>query len=493
MRQTMSLQSKRELLQALRNPYENATVDQKTQLLNGFLAATGYSRKHAIKLMRTKNLKRKQPIRASAYDQEVKDALCRVWQAAGCICSKRLIPFLPEFIPALERFNNITLTDETRESLLRLSAATADRMLKSERQRLGRSVSMTKRGNLLRRQIAIRTSAQWNNVEPGFFEGDLVAHNGGNPHGQFIHTLTLTDIASGWTECVSLLRKSDEEVIAAIVKVRKCLPIPLLGLDTDNGSEFINHKLSDYCKNEGIIFTRSRVFKSNDQAHVEEKNGSVVRRFVGHRRFEGKRLHQLMTDLYELTRLFVNYCQPSSKLESKNRDGGHVTKRYDKAKTPCQRLLELEINAAIKEKLRNTFETLDPVRLLTRIEAVQLELEANTKIFLKVPASTEAVEALEILVRTSERKDAIEAKPFTKAKTGRKSIISEEVRRQINSSMHQDPSMTATALMPLLEKRHPGKFTNKQWATLARQIRTWRIAHPEYKPLYPASPKLYYD
>jgi hypothetical protein len=489
----MSLQSKRELLQALRDPYENATVDQKTQLLNGFLAATGYSRKHAIKLMRTKSPERKQRVRASAYDQNVKDALCTVWQAAGCICSKRLIPFLPEFIPALERFNNITLSEETKESLLCLSAATADRMLKSERQRLGRSVSMTKRGNLLRRQIAIRTSAQWNNVEPGFFEGDLVAHNGGNPHGQFIHTLTLTDIASGWTECVSLIRKSDEEVVAAIAKVRKCLPMPLLGLDTDNGSEFINHRLSDYCKNEEITFTRSRVFKSNDQAHVEEKNGSVVRRFVGHRRFEGKRLHQLMTDLYELTRLFVNYFQPSSKLESKNRDGGHVTKRYDKARTPCQRLLELEICGAIKEKLRNTFEKLDPVKLLAGIEAIQLELDATAKIFVNVPASTEAAEALGNLLRASERKDAIEAKPATKAKTGRKSIVCEAVSREINSLMYQDPSMTATALMPLLEKRHPGKFRNKQWATLARQIRQWRIAHPEYKPLYPASPKIYYD
>jgi len=489
----MSLQSKRELLDALRNPYKNATVVQKTQLLDGFLAATGYSRKHAIKLMRAKRTASKKRARASRYDHDVKDALCAVWQAAGCICSKRLIPFLPEFIPALERFNSIALSDSTRQSLLRLSTATADRMLRSERQRLGRSVGMTKGGSLLRRQIAIRTSAQWSDVKPGFFEADLVAHNGGNPHGQFIHTLTITDIASGWTECVSLLRRSDDDVVAAIAKVRKCLPVPLLGLDTDNGTEFINHKLSDYCKNEDIIFTRSRVFKSNDQAHVEEKNGSVVRRFVGHRRYEGKRLHQLMTDLYELTRLFVNYFQPSSKLASKNREGGHVTKRYDRARTPCQRLLELEIDEARKKKLQSTFESLNPVRLLARIEAVQSELDSHTRMFLGVPASTEVAEAEEILVRHSKKTGPIQAASSTRAKTGRKSIVSEAVVREINSLLHQEPSMTATGLMPLLEKPYPGMFGNKQWATLARQIRKWRLAHPEYKPLYPPSPPVYYD
>jgi hypothetical protein len=481
MGQTMSLLSKRELLAALREPYNSATYAEKKRLLDGFQAATGCSRKHAIKLMRksvTAAGKDRAP-RSTKYDQTVKDALSTVWQAAGCICAKRLIPFLPEFVPALERCHHIKLKRATRKNLLQLSAATADRMLKSERQRLGRSVSMTRRGNLLRRQIAVRTGAPWDDVVPGFLEGDLVAHNGGNPYGQFIHTLTLTDIASGWTECIPVIRKGDDEVLAAIKKVRNRLPMPLLGLDTDNGSEFINHKLSNYCKQENITFTRSRVFKSNDQAHVEEKNGSVVRRLVGYRRFEGEQLCRCMNELYKLTRLYVNYFQPSSKLQSKHRDGGHVTKRYDKARTPCQRLLELDIDEEIKRRLRTTFRSLNPVELLSGIESLQEKLDAKTKEMLRIPALTAVSECEQLFDQTKDEK------PPAKPKTGRKSIVSAEVRRVISFLLHQDPSLCAMGLLPLLGKRYPRMFGIKQRGTLARQVRRWRAQHPEYKRFFP--------
>ena len=484
----MSLLSKRELLAALREPYKNGTYGEKTRLLDGFQAATGCSRKHAIKLMRKEwQGAKKERVRLSPYNQEVTDALSTIWQAAGCICSKRLIPFLPTFLPILERWNHISLDPSTRDSLLQLSAATADRLLKRERQRLGRSISMTRRGNLLRRQIAVRTSAQWDDVVPGFFEGDLVAHNGGNPYGQFIHTLTITDIASGWTECMPLIRKGDDEVVAAIAKVRKRLPMPLLGLDTDNGSEFINHKLSDYCKSENIVFTRSREFKSNDQAHVEEKNGSIVRRLVGYRRFEGNRLHLLMNELYKLTSFYVNYFQPSSKLQYKERNGGHVTRRYDKARTPCQRLLELNVGEPMKARLRSTFDTLNPVELLAHIEHFQTELDASTTLILKNPASSPTAECETLLADYTAAKTETEQKAPTKPATGRKSIVSAAVTRDIHMLLHQDPSMTATALIPQLEKRYPGMFGNKRWETLARRIRKWRSEHPEYMRLYPPS------
>jgi len=346
---------------------------------------------------------------------------------------------------------------------------------------------MTRRGSLLRRQIAVRTSAQWDDVVPGFFEGDLVAHNGGNPYGQYIHTLTITDIASGWTECMPLIRKGDDEVVAAIDKVRKRLPMPLLGLDTDNGTEFINHKLSDYCKSEDIVFTRSREFKSNDQAHVEEKNGSIVRRLVGYRRFEGDRLHRLMNELYKLTSFYVNYFQPSSKLQYKERNGGHVTRRYDKARTPCQRLLELNVGEPIKAKLRSTFDTLNPVELLAHIEHFQTELDASTALILRNPASSPTAECELLLADYTAAKTETEQRTPAKPKAGRKSIVSAAVTRDIHMLLHQDPSMTPTALIPQLEKRYPGMFGNKQWRTLARRIEKWRSEHPEYMRLYPPS------
>lgn len=483
----MSLESRRELLEALRNPYESATRSGKNRLLDGFQAATGYTRKHAIKLLRgtTNAEKKRRESRPTAYGQDLKLALSIIWQAAGCICCKRLIPFLPELIPALERCNHITLAPTTRASLLRISAATADRVLKTERQRLGRTVGMTRRGSLLRRQIAVRTSAQWDDVVPGFFEADLVAHNGGNQHGQFIYTLTMTDIASGWTECSPLLRKTDDEVVAAIKKVRNRLPIKLIGLDTDNGSEFINHTLSDYCKLESIIFTRSRVFKSNDQAHVEEKNGSVVRRLVGYKRFEGNQMLKIMNDLYSLTRLYVNFFQPSCKLQSKVRDGGHVTKRYDKAKTPCQRLLVLTADEEIKLQLQQTFMTLNPVQLQKDIESLQLQLDATTKVMLNIPESTEVPESVQLMTQVKVKAE--------KVKTGRKSIVSDEVTRVISFLMHQDPSLTSTGLLPLLNQRYPGMYGNKQWATLARQIKKWRAMHPEYVRFYPKCQRKYAD
>lgn len=490
----MSLQSKRELLEALRDPYASASYSGRKRLLDGFLAATGYSRKHAIKLMRgtVNSEKRKRGPRATPYDQELKAALSTIWQAAGCICCKRLIPFLPELIPALERCKHIKLEPTTRENLLRISAATADRILKSERQRLGRSVGMTQRGSLLRRQIAVRTSAQWDDVVPGFFEADLVAHNGGNQHGQFIYTLTMTDVASGWTECAPLIRKTDDEVVAAIKKIRNRLPMPLLGLDTDNGSEFINHKLSDYCKLEDIVFTRSRVFKSNDQAHVEEKNGSVVRRLVGYKRFEGDQMHKCMNDLYKLSRLYVNFFQPSCKLQSKVRDGGHVTKRYDKAQTPCQRLTQLANTEKIKLQLQHTFMSLNPVQLLADIESLQLHLDATTKEMLNIPESTEVLESEKLIIGAKSETVKKVEQP-SGIKTGRKSIVPDEVIRVISFLMHQDPSMTSTGLLPLLNQRYPGMYGKKQWATLARQIKKWRALHPEYNRFYPRCQRKYAD
>lgn len=194
------------------------------------------------------------------------------------------MPFLPDFVAALERFGHLSLIGEVRERLLAMSPATADRLLYHERHPVGSTLSTTRRGKLLKHQIPVRTFFDWNDLAPGLVEADLVAHCGESAEGAYLNTLTLTDMATGWTECLAWIRRSEADVSAAIHAVRQRLPFPLLGLDTDNGGEFINYDWLRYCEKEKITFTRSRAYRKHDPAHVEEKNGSVVRRLVGYDR-----------------------------------------------------------------------------------------------------------------------------------------------------------------------------------------------------------------
>ena len=225
---------------------------------------------------------------------------------------------------------------------------------------------------MIKKQIQVRTFADWNNASPGFVEADLVAHCGGRVDGSFLNTLVLTDIASAWTEFLPLLRKSEEDVVGALKVAQKLLPFSLLGLDTDNGSEFINYKLLKFCEEQKITFTRSRAYHSNDQAHVEEKNGSIVRRIMGYDRYEGNEAWNALAALYAKLRLYVNFFQPSMKLLSKQRCGTKIRKLYDKAQTPYQRLsLSPHINEEIKANLKKQYETLDPLSLLQELKDLQ--------------------------------------------------------------------------------------------------------------------------
>ncbi len=218
------------------------------------------------------------------------------WSAANFIASKRLAPFLKELIPSLERHGHLDLTDKTRDKVTSVSAATIDRILTPHRKQLnGRGISTTKPGTLLKKQIPIRTFADWTENKPGFFEADLVAHCGGDVSGAFLYSLVLTDVATGWVECLPLLSKHQGMVIQALGHALKLIPFPILGVDTDNGSEFINEELIDFCEHYQITFTRGRAYKKNDQCFVEQKNGVVVRQIVGYDRFEG--MQALMNDI----------------------------------------------------------------------------------------------------------------------------------------------------------------------------------------------------
>jgi hypothetical protein len=274
-RSFMSFRAKRELLLQTAPRYQEASATQKIGILNEFVAATGYARKYAIRVLNhpgTPRLEIERP-RAPRYGSEVQAALHVVWTAANRVCAKRLVPFLPILVDALERHGHLQLTSEIRSQLLALSPATADRLLRPYRATL-RGLSTTRAGTLLKRQIPVRTFANWNDTRPGFLEADLVAHCGTDAEGAYVFTLTLTDVATGWTECLPLLHRDQDSVLQALDRARQLLPFPILGLDTDNGGEFINAGLLAYCEREHITFTRGRSHRSNDQCNALAKEWS---------------------------------------------------------------------------------------------------------------------------------------------------------------------------------------------------------------------------
>src|SRR5712691_1547299 len=335
----MSFRAKRELLVQVAPRYRAARHGERSAILDEFIAVTGYDRKYAIRVL-LGPIQPPAPIRRprrAYYGREVQEALASAWLAANGICAKRLVPFLVELIPTLERHGHLSLTDEVREQLLAVSSATADRLLRPLRHPHG--LTTTKPGRLLKKQIPIRTFTEWNDVQPGFLEADLVAHCGGSLEGAFLYTLTLTDVATTWTECLPLLHRTQHGVVHAVQRARGMFPFALLGIDTDNGSEFINEELLAYCTTEQLTFTRGRVANKNDQCYVEQKNGSVVRQLVGYDRFEGERAYRQLAELYRAVRLYVNFFQPSMKLRTKTRTGSRVRRTYGRAQTPFQRVL----------------------------------------------------------------------------------------------------------------------------------------------------------
>lgn len=288
----MSFQSKRELLVQVAPRYREAGHKQKSAILDEFIASTGYARKYAVKVLTMPVVPPVAPIRRPrerSYGKEVQESLRVAWSAANFIGSKRLAPFLEELVSVLERHGHLSLSEEVREQLIGISPATIDRILRPLREAdRPRGISTTKSGALMKKRAPVRTFADWNETKPGFFEADLVAHCGWSTEGAYLNTLVLTDISTGWTECLALLHHTQHAVIEAIETARSLLPFPILGLDTDNGSEFLNAELLAYCEREGITFTRGRAYRKNDQCFVEQKNGAVVRSLIGYDRFEGQ-------------------------------------------------------------------------------------------------------------------------------------------------------------------------------------------------------------
>jgi len=515
MRQKMSLNSRRELISRTILRYQCSTWKEKRKILDEFVSGSGYGRKYAVTLLNhpTSASQPKKRMPPRRYDEAVRRALITVWKAANCICSKRLIPFLPDFLAALERFGHISLIPEVKERLLSISPATADRLLSEERHQENRSVCTTRPGKLLKHKIAVRTFSDWNELAPGFMEADLVAHCGDRIDGAYLNTLVLTDIATGWTECVALLRRSDADVSGAIHGVRQCLPFPLLGLDTDNGKEFINYELLRYCEKEKITFTRSRAYRKNDQAHVEEKNGSVVRRLVGYDRYEGIDAWKVLTELYGILRLYVNFFQPSMKLLSKERIGSHTAKRYDKAQTPYQRAMNNNaIGEEQKNRLRDAYQLLDPLMLLGELERLQNQFwtyaykksgsqaisdeTPNQNVVLVQSRTPEAnLEMIPEVVRKLSRIYRRSGKPRMPHTWRTRPDPFADVWGLVQVQVDIDPSRTAKELFIELQHRYPGKFSDGQLRTLQRrvkqhrreQLRLKQVAMGSWSPSIPVS------
>jgi hypothetical protein len=369
----MSQQSKRELFTEVQARYLRGSKAEKQKILDEFTAVTGYHRKYAIRILKhgykRRSALRKPTGRVAIYRGEVVKALEQIWEIYGRICSKRLHPYLPEGLKILERCGELTLSEETKALLLCISRSSIDRCLAPVRFNKPHGLSTTKPGTLLKKNIPIRTFADWNEDKPGFLEIDLVAHCGESTAGQFLNTLTCTDLCTGWTETLALRRRSQETVCTAIDAMRQDLPFDLLGIDSDNGSEFINDLLYRYCLNEKITFTRSRPYKKNDQAHVEQKNWSIVRHTIGYDRLESDEQHALLESIYTDLRLYVNFFQPVLKLTGKERIGNKAIRKYDTARTPYQRVMEREdISLARKAHLLNLYLCLNPAKLRCRID-----------------------------------------------------------------------------------------------------------------------------
>jgi hypothetical protein len=367
----MSQRSKQEYLEAVRPRYKNASKAQKKQILDEFVATTGYHRKHAIRVLTHTPIRKptRKRGRKKLYQGEVVVVLEQIWEICGQICSKRLHPFLPEMVKVLERTGRMQLSEEVKALLLQMSRPSIDRCLSQAHHTHPRSLSTTRPGTLLKKSIPVRTYTPWDEEKPGFLEIDLVAHCGNCLEGQFVYTLTSTDLATGWTECLPIFPRTQKNVVAALIQVQTRLPFPLLGLDSDNGSEFVNDLLLQHTRIHQITFTRSRPYKKNDQAHVEQKNGSLVRRLIGYDRLDTPQQFLLLGQIYQDLRLYANFFQPVLKLVGKEQVQGHAIKRYDIAATPYQRIqASVHIALDVKARLANQYVQLDPVLLRTSID-----------------------------------------------------------------------------------------------------------------------------
>lgn len=481
--------TRKELIEAIGKRYQTASKSEKAKILDEFSALTGYHRKHVIRILKEAPVALESvPMvqRNRVYDEAVRQSLIMLWEAGDRVCGKRLKVLIPILLQAMERHGHLALDSAIKNKLLQISAATIDRALRKTREQIdGKVRRRSGIGSAIRRSIPVRTFADWGDPPPGYLEVDMVEHCGGIKHdGNFVHSLVLTDIASGWTECIAMPVREQSLIVAGFAKAESDLPFDMLGIDTDNDSAFMNQTVFDYCKSNKLNQTRSRAYKKNDNAWVEQKNGAIVRRMVGYGKLSGLRATQVLGQLYAVSRLYINFFQPSFKLKSKTRDGAHVKKIYHAPMTPCDRLLALpNVNDATKAKLREQFDTLDPIQLLQTIREIQTQLadmiahrteEPDSETPAKADVST-FLQSLAIAwkngeVRPTHHKKVTEARSW---KT--RADPFEHVWPTVEQWLMNEPTATAKELLERLASIVPDVYVGtSQLRTLQRRVQKWR-------------------
>src|SRR3989344_7421991 len=390
----MTIMAKEELISVIKPRYLKSSKKDKGRILDEFCRNTEYNRKYAIKILqagydhnRLKNSGRKP--RKKIYTRETMMTVMKVWELLEFPCGQRLQPSLIPIVNSLERCEELKVSDEVKSQLKKISAKTLDRRLEKERsiRRLKRNRGTTRHGSLLKSSIPIRIT-DWDTSKVGFMEIDTVAHNGGDPQGEFIYSLDMVEIFSGWSEQIAVLGKGERGIVQSINTVKTGLPFELFGLDSDNGSEFVNYHLVRYCQEKNLYFTRSRPNRKNDNAYVEQKNYTHVRRWLGYGRFDNEQQLKLINNLYrqELS-LYNNFFRPVMKIISKEKINNSICrKKYDRAKTPYQRLLESDqISPEQKQKLTETYLSLNPVQLKLAVDRKIKKIRATQTYKLNVP------------------------------------------------------------------------------------------------------------
>jgi len=384
----LSMKARMEVIERKRKAYKKATKKGKGEILDSICETTGLSRDRAKRLLGWNEAKQTSQMRNAKakgrrgrkkkYGAEEAEALALLWALMDCACGKRMASGLCAMIGALARHGEWSYDAETTSKLKAMSAPTIDRLLhKHKADMIFKGKTTTKPGTMLKKNIPLRRGTEWDEDKPGYMEIDLVAHCGATTAGDYVNTLDATDIKTGWTETAAVLNKAQKHVFAALKGIRAALPFELSGIDSDNGSEFINAELFRYCANEGLAFTRSRPNRKNDNCHVEQKNWHVVRRNIGYNRYEGGTAVAAMNEYYSFLRLHTNFFMPQSKLVSKSRDGSRVVKRYDGPSTPYERVLNSpDVPEEAKARLRETYRSLNPAALVRGMREALAKLMA---------------------------------------------------------------------------------------------------------------------